>query len=123
MIAGVTDFAAVRFKKTVPDLAKALQNIDMNTKTVILLAHQPRGSLIAQAEEKGVALQLSGHTHGGMILGLDRIIAKMNGGYVRGLYYPGRMALYVNPGSSLWNGFPIRFGIPSEITLIRLSSR
>jgi predicted MPP superfamily phosphohydrolase len=32
------------------------------------------------------------------------------------------MQLYVSNGTGLWNGFPIRLGRPSEITLITLRS-
>ncbi len=44
-----------------------------------------------------------------------------NGGYVSGLYdMPGGMKLYVSNGTGIWNGFPVRIGIPAEITLITL---
>ena len=70
------------------------------------------------------ALQLSGHTHGGQIIGMDRAVAIMNGTYVRGFYRsPEGTLLYVHPGSGLWNGFPIRVGVPSEIAVIRLERR
>ena len=63
-----------------------------------------------------MGLQLSGHTHGGMIKGLDKLIAKANGGFVSGLYQIGALQLYVSNGTGLWNGFPIRLGVPAEIT-------
>ena len=48
----------------------------------------------------------------------------MNGTYVRGFYRsPEGALLYVHPGSGLWNGFPIRVGVPSEIAVIRLERR
>ena len=47
----------------------------------------------------------------------------MNGGYVRGLYDgPHGAKLYVHPGTGLWNGFPLRLGVSSEIARIRLVS-
>ena len=30
------------------------------------------------------------------------------------------MALYVTRGSGIWNGFPVRLGVSSEITLLRM---
>ena len=45
---------------------------------VILLGHQPRRA--RRSASFGVALQLSGHTHGGMVIGLDRLAARANAG-------------------------------------------
>jgi len=67
-----------------------------------------------------VALQLSGHTHGGMIVGLDRIVARANGGFVSGQYQVGKMTLYVNNGTGIWPGFALRLGKASELTRITL---
>jgi predicted MPP superfamily phosphohydrolase len=85
---------------------------------ILLLDHQPRNA--AQAASRGVALQLSGHTHGGMILGLDRLVARANNGFVSGRYTVGGMTLYVNNGTALWPGFALRLGRPSELTRITL---
>ena len=85
---------------------------------IMLLDHQPRNA--AQAAARGVALQLSGHTHGGMILGLDRLVARANNGFVSGRYTVGGMTLYVNNGTALWPGFALRLGRPSELTRITL---
>ena len=65
-------------------------------------------------------LQLSGHTHGGMISGFDRIVRKVNGGFVSGKYTVGNTRLYVSNGTGIWSGFPIRLGRKAEITLIKL---
>ena len=32
------------------------------------------------------------------------------------------MRLFVHPGSGLWNGFAMRLGVPSEITLLTLTA-
>jgi predicted MPP superfamily phosphohydrolase len=66
---------------------------------VILLDHQPSDA--RHAAKLGVALQLSGHTHGGLILGIDRLAARANAGYVSGRYDVDGMALYVNNGTAL----------------------
>ncbi|MGI6496595.1 MAG: metallophosphoesterase [Kiritimatiellia bacterium] len=84
----------------------------------ILLRHRPVG--LGAAARNGVDLQLSGHTHGGQILGFDRLVKRFNEGHVRGLYAEEGVLLHVSPGTGQWAGFPIRFGIPSEITLLVL---
>ena len=65
-------------------------------------------------------LQLSGHTHGGQALGMDIAVALLNNDFVRGWYTLKQTHLFVHSGSGLWNGFPIRLGVPSEIALITL---
>lgn len=119
-LAGVSDPAARGFGEPVPDVAKALHEIPAGT-FILLLAHRPGQAW--GAAQKGVTIQLSGHTHGGMVYGLDWLVGRFNGGYVSGLYEVGGMKLYVSNGTSIWNGFPIRLGHESEITLITLRSR
>ena len=119
-LAGVSDPAARGFGEPVPDIAKALHGIPQGS-FILLLAHRP-GQAHAAAQQ-GVVMQLSGHTHGGMVYGLDWLVGRFNGGYVSGLYEFGGMKLYVSNGTSIWNGFPIRLGHESEITLITLKSR
>ena len=84
----------------------------------ILLAHRP--TRLAEHAEHGVRLQLSGHTHGGAVLGLDRFVARANEGHVRGIYREHGLTLYVNSGTGQWAGFPTRLGVAPEITLITL---
>jgi predicted MPP superfamily phosphohydrolase len=55
-----------------------------------------------------------------MIIGLDRLAARANAGYVSGRYDVDRMTLYVNNGTALWPGFALRLGRPSELTRITL---
>ena len=117
VLAGVTDPVAGIMGKEEPDISKALK--DAPEKGVrILVSHQPR--LAREAAAHGVGLQVSSHTHGGMIAGVDRLVARFNEGFVSGLYTVGNMKLYVSNGAGIWNGFPIRIGVPSEIVLIRL---
>ncbi|OUM08470.1 metallophosphoesterase [Pseudomonas syringae] len=116
-LAGVTDVTAPKTGFPAPDVQKAISGIATGMP-IILLDHQPRNARDAAA--KGVALQLSGHTHGGMIFGLHRLLALANGGFVSGLYDVDGMQLYVNNGTALWPGFAIRLGKPSELTRITL---
>ena len=117
VLAGITDSASRRFGLPNPDLRGALAGAPLDAP-VILLDHQPKGA--PAAARAGVALQLSGHTHGGMVKGLDRIVARFNNGFVSGFYDVDGMQLYVNNGTALWNGFALRIGVPSELTVITL---
>ena len=117
VLAGVTDASARSHGHPGPDLGSALAGAPSNAP-VLLLDHQPRGA--ARAAARGVALQLSGHTHGGMTFGLDRLVANGNGGFVGGRYQVGAMTLYVSNGTALWPGFALRLGRPSELTRITL---
>ncbi|MFI3242841.1 MAG: metallophosphoesterase [Akkermansia sp.] len=90
--------------------------------SLILLSHQP--CVAREAESYGVDLQISGHTHGGMMLGLDRwIVAPHNKGFVAGLYQYNQTQVYVSRGAGIWPGFTLRLGVPGEISLLTLSSR
>lgn len=120
ILAGVTDPVAFRRGGIAPDIGAALKNVDRRVP-IILLSHQPR--LAPDAAEYGVDLQISGHTHGGMILGVDYLVGLFNRGFVSGLYRVKNMILYVSNGTGIWSGFPVRLGVSSEITLLRLESR
>ena len=87
--------------------------------TKLMLSHRP--SLAPESAKAGASLQLSGHTHGGLILPVTPLIAAFNGGYVSGPYTVDGMPLYVSSGSGLWGGIPLRLFVPSEITLITLT--
>ncbi len=116
-VAGITDRQATSFGQPRPDLDKALEGLAPGMP-VILLAHRPAGA--AQHAQAGVALQVSGHTHGGQILGAHLLTQWANEGFVSGLYTVGGMQMYVSNGTGLWNGLAIRLGRPSEITRIVL---
>jgi uncharacterized protein len=117
VLAGITDRASRRTGSSARDLAAILEGAPKGVP-VILLDHQPSDARYAAA--RGVALQLSGHTHGGLILGIDRLAARANAGYVSGRYDVDGMTLYVNNGTALWPGFALRLGRPSELTRITL---
>lgn len=116
-IAGVTDRQAIAFGQPQPDLQAAMAGIPAGT-AVILLDHRP--GTAPDAAASGVALQLSGHTHGGQILGGHFLTQRFNNGFVSGLYQVDGMPMYVSNGTGLWNGLALRVGRPSEITLITL---
>jgi len=117
VLAGITDKAASTSRLPLPDVAASLRDAPQDAP-VILLSHRPIGAL-ANARQ-GVGLQLSGHTHGGQILGPHLLAQWANQGFVSGLYDVQGMQLYVSNGTGLWNGFPIRLGRAAEITHITL---
>lgn len=120
VLAGVTDPAARHFGKEEPNVEKALAGVAPEDD-VVLLAHQPQ---VAQHATSRVLLQLSGHTHGGLMPGFAALTALYNCGWVSGVYEPHTPAtpqrLYVSNGTSLWTGMPLRLFVPSEITVIEL---
>lgn len=117
VLAGVTDLSAPGHGQPGPDLERALAGAPAGAP-ILLLDHQPRKA--REAASRGVALQLSGHTHGGMIVGLDRLVAIGNGGFVSGRYDVEGMTLYVSNGTALWPGFALRLGRASELTRLTL---
>ena len=119
VLAGVTDQAAPAFGLPGPDMRRALEGAPRNAAR-IMLAHRPR--LVEPSAQENVDLQLSGHTHGGQLFGVNQIVGWFNDGFLAGTYHAGRTMLYVSPGSGLWTGFPLRLFVPSEITEITLRS-
>ena len=117
-LAGVTEQTAAKLAgMESPDVAKALRGLPAGVP-VILLSHRP--GVAAEAAERGVAVQLSGHTHGGLVWGVGQLVALMNKGFVAGLYKVGAMQLYVSPGTSTGSRTPLRLGTRAEITSIKL---
>ncbi|MCQ8279504.1 metallophosphoesterase [Acetobacteraceae bacterium KSS8] len=117
VVAGVTDLSAARHGEAAPDLGAALRGAPPATP-VILLDHQPGHARRRAAQ--GVSLQLSGHTHGGMMPGLARMVARGNDGFVSGRYAVDGMTLIVGNGTGIWPGFALRLFCPSEMIRITL---
>jgi len=82
----------------------------------VLLCHHPKRFPEA-ARAFGVHLQLSGHTHGGIMPLLDWFVARHNGGFVRGISRDGEALLAISCGAGQWAGFPLRFFNDPEIPL------
>lgn len=101
-----------------PDVAKAFAKAKPGCFR-ILLSHEPKMFPVNVARHD-VRLQLSGHTHGGMMPVVYDFARKTNGGFIRGIYESAQGRLYVSPGMGEWYMFPVRFFDPTEITFITL---
>lgn len=123
-VSGVGDLAALRRSSYMrgglaPDLPAVIAAAK-GSDTHILLAHQPKQARDAAATG-AFDLQISGHTHGGHMLGFDRwVVAPANHGYVRGEYKVRDMTLFVSGGAGQWDGFTARLGVPSRIEVLVL---
>jgi uncharacterized protein len=115
-LAGVTDYSAHHFHpEHRSDPHRALSGAP-DDAVKVLLAHQPRSA--AHARDAGFHLQISGHTHGGQFWPWN-LFVRMQQPFTAGLHRLGMMWVYISRGTGYW-GPPMRFGIPSEITRIRL---
>jgi hypothetical protein len=118
VVAGVHDRTGGQLPGHAPDLSAALAGADPGLP-VVLLAHQPRQ--VTQAVAAGVALQLSGHTHGGQIWPFHYLV-RTDQPVLAGLSRHGRVTqLYTSRGSGFW-GPPLRVFAPSEIAVLILRS-
>jgi predicted MPP superfamily phosphohydrolase len=117
VLAGVNDIGAHHFDAAQrSDPAVALQGAPAGAGAKILLAHQP--SSAAAAAEAGFDVQISGHTHGGQFWPWNHFVRFFQP-FTAGLYRLKYLWVYVSRGTGYW-GPPNRFGVPSEITRIRL---
>jgi len=111
---GVDDRWAPRYRRSGPLLGRALASVPRDAPR-ILLSHQPPTVDLWAGQ---VALQLSGHTHGGQINPGFRP-AELFFRYIAGAYDVGGTTLYVNRGFGTV-GPPSRIGAPPEVTRITL---
>jgi predicted MPP superfamily phosphohydrolase len=117
-LAGIDDAHSAQFGGDHgPDLARAVEGRDPN-RELVLLAHQPRA--VFEAEQHGVGLQLSGHTHGGQIWPWNFFV-RLQQPVVSGLARFGETQVYVSNGTGYW-GPPMRLRAPAEITRVTLLS-
>ncbi len=117
VVAGVADFSAHHFDETHRSSpAAALARAPLEAQMRLLLAHQPRSA--QAAADAGFDLQLSGHTHGGQFWPWMHFV-KFQQPFTAGLNKLQDLWVYTNSGTGYW-GPPKRFGVPSEITHLRL---
>jgi uncharacterized protein len=121
-LAGVNDYGAGGLGNGHGhDLPAALAGRDPD-RSLVLLAHQPRG--VADAVRSGVELQISGHTHGGQIFPFNLVVGAVFP-YLKGLYPHDEGdrhgQIFVSRGTGYW-GPPLRLGSPPEIAKIVLTA-
>ena len=122
-LAGVEDQLALRQGQNgrigLDDLPGTLAQVS-DDAPVILLAHEP--DIFARATDR-VALQLSGHTHGGQVrlFGWSPVVPSSFGNrFAYGHVREGSRDLVVTGGIGC-SIAPVRFGVPPEITVVDLS--
>jgi predicted MPP superfamily phosphohydrolase len=118
--AGISDYAA-QTPALRPDMGAALRARPPGAFPIVV-SHQPRS--FTEARERGIALTLCAHTHGGQFgfRPLRWSLAGLFLPYHMGLYQRGAAQLYVNTGTGFWL-LPFRLGMTPEITLIELRRR
>lgn len=117
VVAGVADYSAHHFDESHRSSpAAAMAGAPPSAGLKMLLAHQPRSA--AAASQAGFDLQLSGHTHGGQFWPWMHLV-KLQQPFTAGLHKLHELWVYTNRGTGYW-GPPKRFGVPSEITHLRL---
>jgi predicted MPP superfamily phosphohydrolase len=109
---GIDDAWSESYGGQGPDLSRGIASLPPEMPR-ILLAHQPNAFYRRVAGK--VALQLSGHTHGGQIRPGNRLLW----GPVAGRYERLGSTLYVNRGFGV-AGPPARLGVRPEVTKIIL---
>lgn len=82
----------------------------------ILLIHAP--NRLWEAEQEGVSLQLSGHTHKGQFFPWTLAVKRIYKQFAYGLQNLGNMQVYTTCGAGTW-GPPVRLGSNPEIVLFR----
>ncbi|WNG38433.1 metallophosphoesterase [Archangium violaceum] len=117
-LVGVDDWSGGRRRgKKGYDLDLALAGRDPDRASV-LLAHQPANYVVAA--QRGVDLQISGHTHGGQLVPMTLFIG-LAWDHSAGLYRHGDSHIFVSRGCGFW-GPPMRVGSPPEIVKLVLTA-
>lgn len=102
------------------ELSSILRQVQIDPQSPsILLAHRPINLSIA--EESGVSMQLSGHTHRGQVWPWNLLVSRIYGNAAYGLSRFGKMLVYTSSGVGTW-GPPLRAGTRSEIVLLSFES-
>ena len=107
------DDSVNRHRKSIEQL---LQGVD-KSNFIILLDHQPYH--LEEAEQNGVDLQLSGHTHRGQVWPLNwvtRAMYECDYGHMK----RGKTDYYVSSGLGIWGG-KFRIGTDSEYVVITVT--
>ncbi|HLY08116.1 MAG TPA: metallophosphoesterase [Planctomycetota bacterium] len=91
--------------------------LDRSTPS-ILLAHSPIH--LGIAEQAGLSLQISGHTHGGQFFPWTWVVDRVYGAFARGLHALGSLQVLTTVGAGTW-GPPMRLGSRPELVMVRFA--
>ena len=107
-----------------PDPGRAMRGVGRD-EPVIALVHEP-DYFDVMVEQRPVALQVSGHTHGGQckvpVLGYAPARVAYGRKYLEGAYGVGKARLFVTRGIGT-TGMRVRFACPPEVALLTLRAR
>ena len=112
--------AGIDWAKSIPTCAARLRRCGAG-RADLLLAHTPKA--FVAAEERGIPLTLSGHTHGGQVARRSNhrhnlvFTQRLSSGH----YHHAESHLYVTNGVGAW--FPLRVNCPPEIAVIEMRTR
>ena len=96
---------------------KVLREIGVDrNRASVLLTHAPDRPHIA--EQAGISLQVSGHTHVGQFFPWTWMARRIYRQFVYGLSRIGKMLIYTSSGAGTW-GPPLRLGSSPEIVLLQ----
>ena len=112
--------AGIDWAKSIPACGQRLRKCGVG-RADLLPAHNPKA--FVAAEERGIPLTLSGHTHGGQVA--RRANRRHNLVFTQrlsaGHYHVRESHLYVTNGVGAW--FPLRVNCPPEIAVIEMHAR
>jgi predicted MPP superfamily phosphohydrolase len=115
-IVGRDDLSGNRMNNKRKSLEELMKNVD-KSYPVILMDHQP--FYLEEAQQHGIDLQVSGHTHHGQLFPFNLItnrVYELSWGYLQ----KGDTHYYVSCGVGTW-GPPVRLGNRPEIVKIELN--
>lgn len=117
-LVGRKDLSADRMGDKRKPLAAILETADKRYP-LILMDHQPFH--LEEAEQNGIDLQVSGHTHAGQLFPITLINKSMYEQYW-GYWRRGKTQYYISCGVGTW-GMPVRTGSVSEIVQLKVAFR
>ena len=106
----------IRLRATLEALHPPQDRDQAQGQAAILLNHAPNRLPIV--EQAGIALQLSGHTHGGQFIPFTWFTRSVFGEFTTGLHSFGALQVYTSAGAGTW-GPPMRLGTAPEIVLLQ----
>ena len=129
-ILGIHDILKVvsNWNKSSRDLKSVIDNYETKEGNLIVLGHNP-DSIVYMTEGRSISNALSiflaGHTHGGQcrfpIIGAPFVPSEFGQKYASGHIQDKGIDMFVTPGIGM-SFLPVRFGVPPEISVIRLYS-